>query len=177
MVNLIKAFPKFKFKFVNFLHKSRKLQSKSLVFTYIYVQKIILYWKIVDLDIFFHEFNFFYASAENNQNWNFIYFKFSGNIKESYLVNPSPPSTLQKAKRRKWFREKYSSKNNKNYKNQDVGIPYPFRKPKKHTQTGTGTKPETEAKIKSSFGSQKITHSELKFRKMSIFVEQKRIFF
>ena len=127
--------------------------------------------------IFFHEFNFFYASAENNQNWNFIYFKFSGNIKESYLVNPSPPSTLQKAKRRKWFREKYSSKNNKNYKNQDVGIPYPFRKPKKHTQTGTGTKPETEAKIKSSFGSQKITHSELKFRKMSIFVEQKRIFF
>ena len=103
-----------------------------------------------------------------------FYFLFSGNIKESYLVNPSPPSTLQKAKRRKWFREKYSSKNNKN---QDVGIPYPFRKPKKHTQTGTGTKPETEAKIKSSFGSQKITHSELKFRKMSIFVEQKRIFF
>ena len=103
---------------------------------------------------------------------------FSGNIKESYLVNPSPPSTLQKAQRRKWFKEKYSSKNNKHYKNkQDVGIPYPFRKPKKHAQTGTGTRSETGAKIKSSFGSQQITHSELKFRKMSIFVEQKRIFF
>ena len=65
----------------------------------------------------------------------------------------------------------------KNDKNQDVGIPYPFRKPKKHTQTGTGTRPETGAKIKTSFGSQQITHSELKFRKMSIFVQQKCILF
>ena len=84
---------------------------------------------------------------------------FAGNIKESYLVNPSPPSTLQKTQRRKWFQQKYSRNhfNNKN-KNEDGGIPYPFRvppavKPKKIQQptvnhgTGTGTK------IKSSFGS------------------------
>ena len=70
-------------------------------------------------------------------------------------MNPSPPSTLQKSQRSKWFQQKYSSKNNNN-KNQDHGgIPYPFRvpvgsKPKKQPTNNHG---HGGAKLKSSFGS------------------------